>query len=647
MAKNKRFPPFLRAFYNLTCQNDDSEDTVNEDLKKHLRDACDRVRLMKEKESEQRKTLKKQEIGKTLSTHGMNEDIIKAELECNLQTTTETIHSIVQTTDNFMINAGWSVLSLFYHPGICEVTVQNKDQKSFAFWPTCAPKVNNRSVDYGMLYNEQTNGFVQAFVNDSKISWEGQAVRVLPYCVTLDVALSEVKLGPVIGTTNNLSQQSPEVNDSVDESDCFAGNLRAIQIIFAEVQKLLHVLTDEGEEEHEEVSTSTTILDHEKALIGLRKAILVLTDSEKFNGLKTPKDWCTLYMKLWHNHKGDVGFDDFPFHPKSLTDLVHKTRLLFLSKHTIRFAFLEGQKRTTAATYGLTGFIPRDKFSFHGDQDTKLSIIGGDRNFFNNQNKYSDENEMTKSEDTCLQTFKNGAKTVTVNVYQFNTVKHELNLNVIRCCRALSKVLVQEGNREQVRSWKNIVESLSTKNEIQNALAGSIHLQAWINYSEINDYVKMYREAFFGQIYEDEQRALHVREDCKEIPVLLEILNGTEGKQDFIDHCLYTQKSILKADGKKALRVKIYGSYVDFRNTPAPKMLHYLATIFGCVGIGLGGGLTTISTVSQLQGQRSSIFAYKDGFTFFEPEKNFIVKVSFFYRKSVTVNRFPTTNPKT
>jgi hypothetical protein len=625
MEERKRFPPFIRAFYNLTCQNDDDPSIFNPTLNAALNEACSYMSSKKHRDLELgRKNnltinqMMESGVPKDSSSHKQKWMINEAKKECDKYTEATTIHEIVNTTDNFNTDVSWSVLSLFYHPSICKVP-ETTEGETFSFWPTCAPKVNNRSVEYGELYNEEPPGFVQSFVDNSKLSWESQSVKVLPYCVTVNTEASEVKLGPVIGTTNMSTQQASDEQASVDESDMFAGDLRATQIMFKDVEKIYQALTGLSLESQEVFARSHEIVDHEKAFLGLKKCLQILMNTTEFNGLKTAQDWCNLYVKLWHDGVGGVELGDFPFHPGSLTDLVHKTRMLFLSKHSLRFAFLEGQKRSTAATYALTGFVPKVKFDFHGDHDPASCIIGGYNNFFNKPNNYNDEPDLIESDDKCLRTFENGARTVNVNVYQFKTNEGILDVEVIRCCREYSKLLVQEGNREQIRTWKNIVENLTMENSIKNALSGRNNTDSWNVSEKINPFVQSFRILFFQLMFKNENTSVCLKEDCREVGPLMKLLEKDSKKTEFSEVCLF--------NAKKKLKTKIYGSYLDFRNVPAPKMVHSLCTIFGCIGIGNEKGIALINNISSLQGKRTSFFGYKKGFTFFKTEPDYVVKV--------------------
>jgi hypothetical protein len=156
-----------------------------------------------------------------------------------------------------------------------------------------------------------------------------------------------------------------------------------------------------------------------------------------------------------------------------------------------------------------------------------------------------------------------------------------------------------------------------------NALAGGTNKDSWIQSGLINEFVYSFRIMFFKLMKENEGKSICLKDDCRDTKLLEKISTNSE----FTDACLFNSSGIVKTNGKRDFKSKIYGSYIDFRHTPSPKMVHSVCTIFGCIGLGNVNGLKLIDNVSKLQGQRTSAVVLKEGFTFFQPEEDYVAKV--------------------
>jgi hypothetical protein len=639
--QNKHFPPFLRAFYNLTSMNDEDDTLDNTYLKDMLKKSythLEGIKKSNENEKLQHESKTQQYINanpnlkfdsdvdcKEIAKHFKKQQRINMATEY-INSSTVDLNDFVKTTDSFVSPVSWSVLSLFSHSAICEIQNESEDEKKFAFWPTCAPKVNNRNVEINIVNDK----LIPDFVDSMNCVWDTQSVRIVPYCVTNDEAKSKIKLGPLIATTCKSSQMDDEdKNKSVEDDDCFAGTLRAEKLQFSEVEKLFCALTGVSlNDEKHILGRCKAMADEDKALIGLSICMNFLEREETYNGLKTPQDWCNLYVRLLRLEPDLDSDKQFPFEPTTMTDLAHKTRMLFLSNHSVRFSFMEGQKRTVASTHTLVGFVPRDKFIFHGDLHENQCTIGGDQNFFNKINSYDNEMLLQQSEDICKATFVNGAKTVAATIIHLKTRSKEFNAETLRICQNFSKSLVQKEKKSQDRTWVHIVEWLLNDNDIENKLCILGHKNSWHFSDDLKTFYREFRELTFGKIFENESESGCVVAACNDLDNVALFLNQDD-QDKFVDSCLF--KPTKKGAKEKKYKTKIYETYVDFKQIPSPSMVHAICTVFVSVAFGSNVGLKLIQNVATLHGKASSARKIEYKFTYFGKEAEYVPVVSYFY----------------
>jgi hypothetical protein len=292
---------------------------------------------------------------------------------------------------------------------------------------------------------------------------------------------------------------------------------------------------------------------------------------------------------------------------------------------------MEGQKRSTASTYALTGFLPQETFVFHGDLVVKDFTIGNDHNYFNEINNYEETEDSEESEDTCKATFRNGGKTVSATVLHLKTLSGEFDQDTIDICQAFSRKLVQTGNQEQGRNWGNVVEQLATENKMKNWLTRK--WPAWSVPSLQIEFYHKFRVDFFGLIYMKERQSKCLLDDCNDLTDVTKSLAGSEKeKETFVDLCLYKKvddkKKTKKKIDHKPYKVKIYETYVDFKAIPSPSMVHALCTIFVSVTFGNYKGFQLLKNVASLQGKRSTAYRFREGFEFFKIESSHVPRVS-------------------
>jgi hypothetical protein len=645
--ENKRFPPFLRAFYNLTSKDDEDVTRVNTYLETMLQHvAPQHLRSLRETNAkttsenvarykEWSDLISDTDLNNKFSCNAYGKDE-KTKMNFNLATefivpgdkNPISLNDLSQTADSFTEETSWSVLSLFYHPGICEVPNVRCNKKRFAFWPTCAPKVNNRAVDYKILINSEEQCMITEFTENFETSWVTQGARIVPYCVTSESGKSAVKLGPVIGTTGNTSQMHDNNGNQMDDSDCFAGNLFAEKITYKEVEKLYFALVGETFEDSTMFGICKEMNDDDRAMLGLKVCLDYIKSPNTYNSLKTPQDWCNLYLRLWVKGAAPIEMGEFPFHPTNMNDLVHKTRMLFLSQHAVRFSFLEGQKRSIASTYGLIGFLPQQRFVFHGDLDPKEFTIGDDENFFNKANDYCNLSKVKASEDNCKATFANGGKMITSTVLNLKT-NGPFTMETMKVFQAFSKCLVLESNKEEGRSWVHAVEALTEHIDIMKHLSMFNHVEDWSQKQKQEAFMRRFRITFFETIFKQEMASKVFLKDCAFMPEVSKALL-LKDMDSFVDLCLFkkTKAKSGKKMKEKDYRGKIYATYLDFKHIPTPKMVHSLCMLFVSVAFGSKTGLISLKNVAALKGKRSTANHFRNGFEFFPEEVNYTSAVS-------------------
>jgi hypothetical protein len=664
---HKVVPPFLRSFYNLVSSFDETtdspwiqrymKDTVENqvvDLRKRFVDISDDLSpKMKNKytprtydqEEDPKVTKKKKDadamlIEKTTKTTKSYLNMMAAKQ--NL-TNKDAINQdyIDMTTDRIACEESWSVLSLFFHSAICNVEPTADKAKGFAFWPTAGPLVNNRHVEIGQMVGEDKTGYVEEMCFGENYTWSAQAARIVPYCVTNDKSQSTVSLHTIIATTTKGAKTSMEGTVTYQDDDSFAGTLRAQQITFDEVCALYQALTGLNLRTTTYFGRNDWMKDGDRAFMGLHHCLSVLNAPEYYNGLETVQDWCKLYVQLSMDEQSKIDWSEVIMHPTTANDLVHKTRLLLMSKHKVRFSLLEGQKRETSCTYGLLGFYPRDHFIFHGDVEMIDRVIGGERNIFNRDVDHNDP-KIYDGDITAGCTFWNAGKRVMVYCYHFKTFHDDFNPLVVETCRKFSTFLVHQGNQEQVRSWMHIVTMLTENEKIIEALKYCMETRnAWTTNATLVDYIFKTRRLIMQQIYVFESHSKCLEADCADSNDMITALK-TYKEEKFLNTAL------LKLDlegnphvnkkGQQENKNKIKALGIDFKSPPYPKICHSIIMMFFHVAFGFDEGLILLKNVIQLQGKRSTKYTFRSDFKFAELEQDYMPKVSFLQKSKVRCN---------
>jgi hypothetical protein len=537
---------------------------------------------------------------------------------------------IKKFADCFSHDLSWSVMSLFYHSAIVVVPGSSPDHPDYAYWPTSAPKVNNRHVEIGLL-TEPNAGFINQLCNSDGRTWDHQPVRIIPYCVASELVHNEdsVLMDTVLGTNYYGVDSDVETNTALGPE--FAGKIVAKQISFEEVKKLYKSLTECDITDIVQYDKFTELSDVDRAMFGLSKCFEALMDKKYYNGLKTVNDWCKLYVQLWmHTHNGEFDLEQRWMHPTTPNDLVHKTYMLFMSNHAIRLSFFEGQKRATSSKYALLGFMPRNVFQFHASKDNVTEYkIGGRLNFYNQSHDCSKVPEKNAGVGfNSLLTFANAGKTVSSMFYIFKTKHHDMNNDVLHICRQFSAHLVAEGNTEQVRSWMNIVIMLTTESELVTMLkANKDNKDVWTTSDNLKKTIRIYRELFVGIIWKQEKGSLVIREDCQDNTALLDSLDGTIEK-DFVKQCLYKEASPkAKPNTNLSWRPKLFDYGMDYKLIANARMLHAVSHIFLYVAFGEKNGMDYIKNVAMLQGARTGKKQFLRNMQFPDHEKLYVEKV--------------------
>ena len=120
-----------------------------------------------------------------------------------------------------------------------------------------------------------------------------------------------------------------------------------------------------GEPEESEVNLQ------EALRVRLQSILTVLNSSNGFNGLERYQDWARLYVRLGQhcfgksNFKKRTGLYSTWIVPRNFNTLYHSTRMMFQSVTRCRLSIYDGQKRTGAAIYSLSGMVPQTTTTPH------------------------------------------------------------------------------------------------------------------------------------------------------------------------------------------------------------------------------------------------------------------------------------------
>jgi hypothetical protein len=169
--------------------------------------------------------------------------------------------------------------------------------------------------------------------------------------------------------------------------------------------------------------------------------------------LTTINDWCKLYSFLCRKHGLKVTQNP-PMHPRTFFDLVYKTKLLFQSLHKLRFAFIEGQKRTLATTLFLIGHVPSQNLTCHLNLKPEAYEVQNVK-FLNID---SDIVKVSGEANKILKKFN-----VEVEPSYTEVVRGDgegLSERAMAVYRELSRRMAQQNNSTQTRGWKTIISAM-------------------------------------------------------------------------------------------------------------------------------------------------------------------------------------------
>ena len=642
LKENQTVPPYLRSFHTLVSDygeitNSETSNWIQRYIKEH---AVSEVMNFR-KSLKTRLEIKKDEISNYILKQKINVNNPK---ECEkfsnglkgrlyLNTASKPLESleeirqdnIEEWTDHFTNQQSWSVLSLFFHSAICNVNVSSGNSSKFAFWPATSPLLNNRHVELKEIYNSEETGFIQQMCGNNNHSWSNQAARTVPYCVTTQTKNNDIKLHPILGTTTKgLSLHTEEGGESKYENgEDFAGELRATELTYGEVNNLHKALTCLELEDGTYAGTILGMKPSDRAFFGLQTCMDLLGRRELFGRLATIQDWCKLYVQLKMDDTGFLDMDQKIMLPTTAVDLVHKTRLLFQSRHRVRFSFIEGQKRATSTTYGLIGFVPQDKFVFHGDLEKDQYQIGGDKNVCNKDVNHDDVEIFDKKNPLNSQfTIRNGGKSTPVLYYQFKTRQPIFDELIVSTCKKYSAYLVAEGNKEQIRSWMNVVLNATSEISIREHLLLTPKTKdIWNKKSDLETFVNSFRVSMMQQFWRVDSQAQCLIEDCKDsTEMILAIRNLQDTETEFVEKALYKFDSqgglIIDKSKKPVNKSKLTTFGFDMKSPPYPRICHSITLLFLHVGFGSTNGLNLLTNIATLQGKKSTAKEIRKELTF-------------------------------
>lgn len=645
--QTKKIPPFFRDFYNLVSPYDEEANLGGCTLQTYLVDRIvPHVVTMRREMSEKQLALAEEvdawKQNNDVSDLKVKDKIIEEEKN-DWESTAERDLEGIDTFDVDLIRLvadchqsehSCSVLSLFYHSAICVEQDASKGQKKYAFWPTVAPAVNNRHVELSKMTNTTNTGYVDQFCENKERIWNGQPIRILPYCISSNTEVAKTNRVPVDTVIGTVHVGKVTDEQTTSSENLFAGQLHAEQITYDEVKKLYHALTESHLDQVAIFAQLIRLTEHEKAILGFKMCLKELSRSGPYRGLATIDDWNKLYVQLWmHSHDGrfEIQPGNAWMHPTTINDLAHKTMILFMSYHRVRLCFLEGQKRATAAKYGLIGFMPMNSIKFHGEMAAEDYKVGGSYNTFNQPSIDGDWLEDLKYHQK--NTFLMGARTLTAKFYHFKTEDKCLNTKVTAICKLYSSHLVSEGNQEQIRSWMNIVIMLADDTGVEEVLypEKSSQTDIWFSQGCVKDYVRRFRKYFMWKMWMNERTSTCLKEDCKAVDNLLVSLE-TDRSQDFVDTVLFQKPETSEkfSTSQKPLKYRVGLNEYSFQysKAPHPRVTHALCSLFLSCAMASNHGLKFIRNVATLSGERSGDTPYADGFKFPDYENEYVCKVS-------------------
>jgi hypothetical protein len=603
-------PPYLRAFHTIvSASGEDNDSEVLPFIQRHILDvSIPNVINM-------RKTM----ITNGSQDVGWNMDNTASE---KLKHKKEPRRDdIAKCTSQITPLASWSVLSLFVHSAICQIN-KLEDKPEYVFWPTASPKVNNRKVQLALIKGE--SGFVEK-MGSQQVNWTVQSAHILPYCVGRKPdGTDPIYLSTMIASTEQATSKQFNVSDETESNEglsCFTDELVAGQLDFDEAKKLFKALSRHELPESNEFENMSNGMC---AFVVVNFCLDFL--NRAFNGLEKVDDWCNLYAHLLMNDENKMNMEERIMHPTTANDLVHKTRMLLMSKHTIRFSFIEGQKRATSTVHALMGFKPQDSFIFHGNRDRNDAVIGGETNLFNKDVDLWSEDlfDGTNAHNGQFM-FRNAGMKHRPVIYQFLTENHDLNKLVIDTCVAYSTSLVQEGNKEEKRSWQHIVQFLCAHDKVHETLElCPVNVNTWPNHELLIQFIMNFRKLILNLLFQNERESKSFLADCSHNDLMEAI--SDQNAEKFVDTIIFAKsKNNLPSTVMKA-HLKAYG--FDLGAPPPPKLCHATIMVMLYVAFGNLDGLGLIQNVGDLNGKRSTRNKLNVDLVFEDLEPQYIEKVS-------------------
>jgi hypothetical protein len=216
------------------------------------------------------------------------------------------------------------------------------------------------------------------------------------------------------------------------------------------------------------------------------------------NKLVTVEEWARLYLFLCHKHKLDLTCK--PMLPRSFTDLVYKTKLLFQSLHKLRFAMLEGQKRTYSTVLCLLGFIPHSSLTPHYRMRDSIKYDVTMITYFD-RNKI-----MHKAEAEANKILAKFDIAVLPSYTEVLRDEEGLSAKVIAVYREYSRRLAHQNVDAQHRGWRTVLVNIL---EDKAVIKASKPFELYDNTkrkpenSSISAWVKGYRKAFLLKLLSD------------------------------------------------------------------------------------------------------------------------------------------------
>lgn len=178
------------------------------------------------------------------------------------------------------------------------------------------------------------------------------------------------------------------------------------------------------------------------------------------NTLTSIDEWAKLYYFLCLKH--DISIDDRPMLPRSFADLVYKTKLMFHSMHTLRFAMIEGQKRTFATALFLVGHVPSPTLQCH-------YTLSPDKYEVDNIGMLTHDSDLAMVTDLANRSLDKMKFDVQPNLSEIVRKKGKgLSPEIMNLIREYSRRLADQHNKTQNRGWKTVLGNLLGKQSVRD-----------------------------------------------------------------------------------------------------------------------------------------------------------------------------------